>query len=329
MVTERTGATTGSLRAMSERRAGRRAPAKLNLSLRVLAREESGYHQIETTFCALELADEVEVWVSDGDDAISLDVVGGDDEAALAAGYVAGPLTELGPAETNLAWRAAVLYGEATGTGGARISVTKRIPHGAGLGGGSSDAAAVLLALNELHGSPLDHGTLLRLGARLGSDVAFFLSGTSLALGWGRGGRLLPLPPLPAAPVVLAIPRVSVATRDAYATLAATRAGITGADPAAAAPPALLSVPTNWHEAAETAVNDFEDVVFARLPELAALREALAATGAVLARMTGTGSVVFGIYDDGYGAAEARRLLARDFTGVATLMTSTLDARTR
>jgi len=140
----------------------RGAPAKVNLSLRVLARERSGYHQLETLFCALELRDEIEI--ERGGGALSLQVEG----------------AELGPPEENLVHRAAVAFHDAAGIRpDTRIRLRKRIPAGAGLGGGSSDAAATLAALNALHGAPLGPTHLLRLGAELGSDVPFFLCGSS------------------------------------------------------------------------------------------------------------------------------------------------------
>lgn len=150
-----------------------RAPAKLNLHLAVLARETSGYHQIETVFCALELADRLEVRRAGA--GIVLEVDGAD----------------LGPSEENLAHRAARTFYEAAAIAPeAEIRLEKHIPVGAGLGGGSSDAAAAMRALNMLHGTPLDEAALLQAAATLGSDVPFFLSGGPLALAWGRGERI-------------------------------------------------------------------------------------------------------------------------------------------
>jgi 4-diphosphocytidyl-2-C-methyl-D-erythritol kinase len=296
------------------------APAKINLLLSVLAREAGGFHQIETVFCALKLADDVEVAL-EGDD-ISLTVLGDDAEGTTAA----APAPDLGPVTANLAYRAAAAFFHAAGLPPrAQIRLVKRIPHGAGLGGGSSDASAVLGALNTLHGEPLDQGQLLEVGARLGSDVPFFLCGSPLALAWGRGGRLLPLPPLPPRPVLLAVPGVTVATAEAYADLAA------GRDEDYAAPPAVHAVPASWADMAAAAVNDFEPVVFRRLPQLAALRDALEHVGARVARMTGTGSVVFGIFDGGddagaraaEAAAAARDTLSAAHAGIRWLLTGT------
>src|SRR6266576_2820589 len=148
------------------------AHAKVNLFLRILARESSGFHQIETAFALLELADELDVRrIETG---VQLKVTGGQD---------------LGPPDENLAVRAARAVLEATGNRfGVSIGLTKRIPVRAGLGGGSSDAAAALHAVNALAGNAVPRHELLHYATRLGADVAFFASGAPAALAWGRGG---------------------------------------------------------------------------------------------------------------------------------------------
>jgi 4-diphosphocytidyl-2-C-methyl-D-erythritol kinase len=183
------------------------AQAKVNLRLRILAREESGFHQIETLFLRLALADQVRVRRTTG--ARSLDVHGADAAA-------------LGPVEGNLAWRAAVAYAEAGAwTGGFSIELEKSIPVGGGLGGGSADAAGVLRVMNAIAPHPLDVGTLLRLAATLGADVPFLVSDLAYALAWGRGERLLALAPPPVREVVLLVPPFAVNTAAAYGWLAA------------------------------------------------------------------------------------------------------------
>jgi 4-diphosphocytidyl-2-C-methyl-D-erythritol kinase len=284
------------------------ARAKLNLRLAVLAREARGFHQIETIFCALELADEVDVSLA-GDDVV-LHVLPPPEEP--------GAVPDLGPAGDNLAYRAALMFCEAARVPArARITLTKRIPAGAGLGGGSSDAAAVLNALNTLHGEPLTRQQLLALGARLGSDVPFFVTGANLALAWGRGGRMALLAPLPARPVLLAVPQIRVATAAAYEDIARTRAH----DPVPT--PLLLPALDSWADVAQIAHNDFESVIFAQQPQLAALRNAIEDAGARIARMTGTGSVLFGVFDDAAPAERARDELAARFDAVQWLLTST------
>ncbi|MGH7126349.1 MAG: hypothetical protein ACREFI_18385, partial [Stellaceae bacterium] len=155
------------------------AQAKVNLRLRILAREADGYHQIETIFLRLELADVVRLRRASTP---SLDVTG---DATAAA---------VGPVEQNLAWRALQSYAEAAGTSnGYAIELEKRIPVGGGLGGGSADAGAVLRGLDAMSTSPLGEAALLRLAAELGADVPFLTGTQPCALGWGRGERLLPL----------------------------------------------------------------------------------------------------------------------------------------
>jgi 4-diphosphocytidyl-2-C-methyl-D-erythritol kinase len=266
------------------------APAKVNLRLAVLAREESGYHQIETLFCALELADEIDIDVAAEADGVRLHVEGAD----------------LGAAEENLAYRAARAFFAAAGRPArARITLRKRIPHGAGLGGGSSDAATTLRALNAALDDPLSPGDLLRIAATLGSDVPFFLAGSPFALAWGRGERLLPLPPPPSRPVLVVAPARAIATADAYRWLARQRAG---SDAALVPITHDITAWTDWAEIAARAENDFERVVFEKLPALAALRDALAAAGARPALLSGSGSALFGVFasDDALPGARAR-----------------------
>lgn len=252
------------------------APAKVNLRLTVLAREASGYHQIETLFCALEVADTIEI--EPGPAGIALEVEGAD----------------LGEARDNLVHIAARAFCAAIGeTPALRIVLHKNVPAGAGLGGGSSDAAATLRALNAMHGYPLDDARLVRLGGTLGSDVPFFLSGAALALAWGRGDRLLPLPALPRRPVLVVAPREPIATAAAYGWLAEARARRPSPPPAQVLPPAAFA---DWDLLAGAAANDFEEPVFARRPDLARIRDALRDAGARPALLAGSGSAVFGVF---------------------------------
>jgi len=252
------------------------ARAKVNLLLRVLAREESGYHGIETLFCRLELADELSAERRDGS-GITLEVHG----------------AETGPVEENLAVRAARAALEVIRRPfGVHLTLTKRIPVGAGLGGGSADAAAALSAVNQLAGDPIPRPELLHLAARLGADVPFCLAEVPLALGWGRGERILALPALPPAPVLLLTPGVAVHTREAYTWVDEAR-------PAAWRRGALLLDPgalSRWSDVARMAGNDFESAVFGRLPAVRAAFEALAGTHPLLCRMSGSGSTVFAVY---------------------------------
>lgn len=287
------------------------AHAKVNLGLAVLARETSGYHQIETIFCALELADDIAIRA--GGAGIRLEVAAPTERP--------GPPPDLGPDEANLAVRAARLFFDRTGLeAAAAVRLVKRIPVGGGMGGGSTDAATVLATLNRMNGAPLGAPALLSLAASVGSDVPFFLAPSPLARAWGRGSRILPLAPLPPAPVLLLVPPVGVATAEAYADLAAVR------PPDYAASAAILPPePRGWAELADLS-NDFEPVVFRRHPRLGQMLKALEASGALLARMTGSGSALFGIYPDDAAAARARADLAAAYADADVVLTRTLDA---
>src|SRR5437667_940734 len=176
------------------------AHAKINLFLRILARETSGFHQIETAFALLELADELVVRRTDS--GVTLEVNGPD----------------LGPSDENLAVRAARLVLDATGNHfGVAIKLAKRIPVRAGLGGGSSDGAATLHAVNMLAGNAVPRHELLHFAAKLGADVAFFAGGAALALAWGRGERQFHMAAPASHPALLAVPPIQVSTPDAYA----------------------------------------------------------------------------------------------------------------
>jgi 4-diphosphocytidyl-2-C-methyl-D-erythritol kinase len=260
------------------------APAKINLWLRVFAGDASGYHPLDTLFCAIDLCDRLDITDADG---IHLDVTGAD----------------VGPAESNLAYRAAHEYFLTLGRP-PRISMKlhKNIPAGAGLGGGSSDAATVLRALQQLHDDALPQADLLALAARLGSDVPFFLCGSPLARARGRGERLDPLPPLTARTVLLVIPDFAIATRDAYRWLDGSGTLQPHGEP--------WPAPRNWPEVERRATNTFESVLFARYPLLREVCGELTRAGATMARVSGSGSAVFGVFAAATDALAAQRVLA-------------------
>ncbi len=291
-----------------------KCPAKVNLFLRIVAREDSGYHQIETLFQAIGLFDRVDV--RPGRRGIELEVRGGEAPSEL------GDLTaELGDPDNNTVVHAARAFFSATGIAPAvSLLLTKAIPAGTGLGGGSSDAAGALAALNMLHGAPLRQRDLIELGGTIGADVPFFCAGMPTALGWGRGDRLWGGPPPPAVPVVLAIPHTRISTAAAYRELS-NRLEL----PAPPARPRGLAS-GDWRRFAELQWNDFESVAFEWVPELAEVHGALDDAGAVLARMTGSGSAVFGVF--GAGEEDRARMAAEaagSVTGVrAALVVSTL-----
>ena len=261
-----------------------RAQAKVNLRLRILARETTGFHQLETLFLRLALADTVRVRRTSG--VRSLD----------AAGEIDARL--LGPPERNLAWRAAASFFDAAGwTGGFAIELEKRIPVGGGLGGGSADAGAVLRALEAIAPVPLGGAALARLATTLGADVSFLASEHPYALAWGRGERLLALAPPEERQLLLVVPRVAVNTARAYGWLAEARESSGGALAADGA----LDVASlgDWSRLTALAVNDFEPVVTARHPELRQCIDGLAAMGLRPAMMSGSGSTVFGVCPPG------------------------------
>lgn len=224
------------------------AQAKLNLFLRVLAREASGYHQIETLFCRIALSDTVTVRVTPG--RTTIECAG---ERIPAGG--------LGPPDKNLAWRAASAYAEATGfPSGFDISIEKRIPVGGGLGGGSADAGGVLRALNAINPRPIPAPALLQIAAALGADVPFLTQEESaMAIGRGHGDRLEVVPALAARAVWLLVPEESVNTADAYRWLddSARQVGHTAV---------TANQLTTWAGVSAIAGNDFEAVVSEHVP---------------------------------------------------------------
>jgi 4-diphosphocytidyl-2-C-methyl-D-erythritol kinase len=292
------------------------AQAKVNLRLRILARESSGYHQLETLFLRLALADDLLVRITDG--GRTLDVGGEIDPR------------QLGPTERNLAWRAAVAYADATGWPAAfAIELHKRIPVGGGLGGGSADAGAVLRVLDAMAPSPIGEPALLALASGLGADVPFLASRCAFALGWGRGERLLALPAPPEREVLLVLPPFAVNTADAYRWLAAAReADGSTSDASGVLDTAALA---DWSAIARLAINDFEPVVGARHPLVTAAIARLEALGCAPAMMSGSGSTLFGVLPDGApidlprfdgdrGGPAPRVLLTRTATDVAPVV---------
>lgn len=251
------------------------AHAKVNLFLRILARESSGFHQIETAFALLELADELVM--SRTDAGVSLEVLGPD----------------LGPADENLAVRAARMLLDATGNHfGVAIKLTKRIPVRAGLGGGSSDAAATLHAVNALAGNAVPRQELLHFATRLGADVAFFASGAPLALAWGRGERQFRLAAPPPHPALIAVPAVQISTPNAYQWWDEQNPTPGSRGPVSLDPDALAS----WGSIGRLGGNDFEATVFGRHPELRTLYERVAQTAPLWVRMSGSGSAIAAVY---------------------------------
>ena len=263
------------------------AHAKINLVLRILSREASGYHSIETLFQRLALHDVVTVRV-------------GTRERALRCDGPSMPSAGLGPPHENLAWRAAALYANAAGWDtGWEIAIDKQIPVGGGLGGGSADAAAVLRAMESLSPTKLGPERLMALGGTLGADVPFFVSGASLAWAWGRGDRLLTLPALPSMPVLLVTFAEGVPTGSAYGAIAAARER---GGAVTTARQFDLAAFASWPQIAQIAMNDFESAVPAMHDGVASVLPALRALavsavphdlGPRIALLSGSGATCF------------------------------------
>jgi len=275
------------------------APAKINLLLRILAREDDGWHGLETVFCRIGLADELRLERREGS-RVTIEVSGAD----------------TGPAEDNLAVRAAEMVLAATGRKfGVHLALTKRIPVRAGLGGGSSDAAAALRGVNQLAGNAVPTHEILQFGSRLGSDVPFFLGGASLVLAWGHGERMLALPPLPSHPALLLIPPVGVSTPEAYALVdegrrAGARRGAVALD---------LEALRTWGGIGRLSGNDFESPIFGRHPEIRAAFERLAGTHPLICRMSGSGSALFAVYRSAGDRDDAASQLGRKYGQVVSV----------
>jgi 4-diphosphocytidyl-2-C-methyl-D-erythritol kinase len=269
----------------STRRARVRALAKINLDLRVLGKRPDGFHELRTIFQTISLADVLEI------------------------AYTPARKTTLSLADDlhiadNLVLRAARLAMEAMrATGRVEMRLTKRIPMGAGLGGGSSDAAAVLLALPALVGRALSLPKLSAIGEHLGSDVPFFLLGGT-AVGIGRGSELFPLPDVPSQKGILVAPGLHVNTAQAYRDLSPRLTTELQQNKIVT----FQSVTWDTSRLASNR-NDFESVVFEQHRKLATLKRRLVRAGATLALMTGSGSALFGLFADCNGISRAKELL--------------------
>jgi len=268
-----------------------RAPAKLNLYLRVLGTRPDGYHEIETVFERIDLADELTF--EPHPSALSLTCT----DPGLSCGG------------DNLVMRAARLLQEVTGpTRGARIHVIKRIPLAAGLGGGSSDAAATLLGLNQLWRLGLGHASLLRLASAVGSDVPFFLTDGPFAIGRGRGDACEPVASGTRLAHLLVVPPERLSTAAVYAA--------SGFDLTASKPSLTMGLHAlsngSLGELAEGLWNDLEPEAIRRCPVISRIQSHLRESGAVAARVCGSGSAVFGLCRDlPHAQAVASRLHAR------------------
>jgi 4-diphosphocytidyl-2-C-methyl-D-erythritol kinase len=261
------------------------APAKINLYLEVGLPRPDGYHPVRTVLQAVEVCDLVEVEVTDGGEGLELAVEG-----------------DAPPGEDNLCYRAAAAFLAATGKSmGIKIELTKHIPQAAGLGGGSSNAAAVLRALNFFCGEIMGREELMRTAASLGMDVPFFLVGGT-ALGEGRGEHVTPLVQAPPLPVLLVNPGVGLATGEVYRHF--DFGGFEG-PPAPGPGPLIEALP--WGDAAAIATllyNSLQRPACELMPEIAAILDRAAEAGAAGALVSGSGPSVFMLAEDEMHASE-------------------------
>ncbi len=338
------------------------AHAKINLHLAIGGRRPDGYHDVETVLQTLALHDTLTFEHSDSSDRHSDGnrVSDGGATFTLRCDVAGVPLDS-----SNLVARAAALLVEAAGLGatpGACVTIEKRIPMQAGLGGGSADAAAALIGLARLWQLRLDPRQLHALGARLGADVPFFLDGGT-ALGVGRGDELRPLPDLPPHAVLLVMPPLGVSTADAYrwldearATAAATPAATATGAPADAATPGMArpsaplasapagvpaptaaaaptvtaasgprwpETPAEWPARLSRCRNDFEPVVGARIAAVPDAVGRLKQAGASWAAMSGSGAALFGLFKTAVEAESAAKMFAQP--GWRTFVSQTID----
>lgn len=259
-----------------------RCNAKINLFLRVLARRQDGYHDIQTLYHSISLSDAVSIEKSRGGIEIICDN------------------SDVPCDQSNLAAKAASLLLEGRDQG-VVIRIAKEIPVGAGLGGGSANAAATLVGINRLFGLGMDQESLDKIATKIGSDVRFLLHG-GFAVGEGRGDLLRFLRPLPALTVLLVKPPFMISSEWAYKALdrLLTRSG-------PSLNMALESLQRDGIEAFTRILhNDLELVVFERYPIVKAIKEAHIEKGAIGALMSGSGPTVFGIYGDTETASKSK-----------------------
>ncbi len=273
-----------------------KAFAKINISLDVIGKRPDGYHEMLMVMQSVTLSDDVYVELRQGSEVTAqtnLRFIPCDDR--------------------NLAVRAAKVFFNAQGIGdmGAFIRIKKNIPVGAGMAGGSSDAAAVLRALNTLYGKPYDRHGLEALASGIGSDVAFCVSGGTV-LATGRGEMLLPLPSLPDCNIVVCKPEFSISTPELFRKLDSVKlrchpdsAGICEA-----------LIDGDLSKLARRMYNVFEDVPDRRMSSIAEIKNRMLDCGALGAIMTGTGSAVFGIFPDRQSAEATKKTLSFEYKSV-------------
>jgi len=264
-----------------------KAPAKVNLHLEIRGRRPDGYHEILSIFQSVNLFDIVQVRSLKEYDELRI---------------VSTPPLDC---EDNTITKAVTVFRRHSGErSGVRIELKKNIPTGAGLGGGSSDAAAVLIGLNRLLGTVYSHQELIELALEVGADVPFFI-GNEAALVSGRGEKTVGLCPRHDFCIVLVYPGFPILSRDAYAWYDEEIEGEFRTSIASDLQSAYLSSPVS----AWAFYNSFEPVVQRHYPLIGELKEELEEAGAALVGLSGSGSTVFGIFEKHSAARRARDLL--------------------
>ena len=272
------------------------AYAKVNLTLDVLGKRADGYHDLKSIMQTISICDDIEIDIDTGKPWELFCTKEGIPTDA-----------------SNLAWKAARTFFDAVDIepNGVTIRITKRIPSGAGLGGGSADAAAVLRALNKHYGSPMSILALAELGALVGSDVPFCtLCGTAMVE--GRGERLRKLPDIPDCFFVVCKPEFSVSTPELYKKLDETI--IKNRPDNLAMESALLA--GDLGKIAENLYNVFDPVVSAEHLELDYIKSIFSSNGSLSQQMTGSGSAVFAIVSDNESATEICNMLKNNYPEV-------------
>lgn len=270
------------------------APAKINLVLRILDRRTDGYHNLWSLMQTVQVEDEITIARTDAHSGVTLRC----DDSSLKTD------------SSNLVYRAAMAVMEQGGPiGGLDITLAKRIPMGAGLGGGSSDAAATMIGLNRLLSLGWSAEKMAQISQELGSDVPFFFFAPSATVA-GRGEQVVPVRIKGTRWVVLVNPGFPVETKWAYQQLSANRAGVVPL----ARSHAMLGQASElgWEQVLEAAENDFEAPVFQAHPILHEIKQRLLAHGADAALLSGSGATVFGVFHDEVKARQAQTLFLNE-----------------
>jgi len=262
------------------------SPAKINLFLHIIGKRADGYHDLVTLMCCVGLYD-----------TISLDFEA--KEISVACTHPLVPQDH-----TNLAYRAAKNFlDHLNRKEGVRITIEKQIPIGAGLGGGSSNAATVMLGLNRFYGHPFSRETLIRLGAAIGADVPFFID-QKPAVATGMGEILEPYSGLRSCTVIVVFPGFSVSTAEMFKNINLRLTKCMEKTN-------ISSFKNKEFDIQRHLCNDFEEMAEQKYPEITAVKDVLLKNGAIGALMSGSGSAVYGLFRDRDSTAKAYRALSR------------------